>query len=739
MPCWFEGSRTARAALMLAAAPAAFAVMSQPAFAQASTDAPPAQDAAADNELEVADILVTARKREESLQSAPLAVSAFTAQDIFERGLRDISDIALFTPGFSQQNIQAGTEQPFIRGQSSTSFERNLQTSSSFVDGNYFSVLGRTVFFADLERVEIVRGPQAALFGRATFAGAINYVTKNPTEDFGGEVRLAAGGFGRVLAHGSVSGAIVPGKLQIRVSANSELFGGQYENQPTDQKTGEVRHFGITGALRFLPTEKLTIDLKGFKTWYRDEAQVPEYIQGANTLNCFPNAAGVPTYFCGQLIPDPSQVSMNLDLVDNGRQHLNQDRALLNIDWEVGDWTVTSVSTYARQFSKTFCDCDYGNKVPLGGAFHSDFWTTIENKSTELRIRTPQKNWARLLVGGYLFREDSNSFRANATPIVTPFVTVDTKAVFASLELDLGKRITLSLDGRYQTERQTRTAIPGNPAIDVDYDAVLPRAIVEWRPKEGFMFYASAAEGNQPGQFNTGTNIPAALVRIDSEQLWSYEIGAKTSFFDNRLRLNVAAYHIDWSNQVYRAEAVGTDGRIINVLQNLGGSRVNGVEFEAAAVLAKGWTANATFAYTDSKYVNFLSPNTLRVYGRAQAAGQRLPNTPQYQGSFVTQYQRPAFDGMDWFIRGDYAYRGRQFVSEVNQAYIGALHLLNAATGFEDGNLRIALRVENLLDSDVPEFATRFSDLNSPGLSRFGYLLKLRTGRTFEVSAQFRF
>jgi outer membrane receptor protein involved in Fe transport len=734
-----KGPGGVRAALLLAAAPIALAMFSQPAAAQAAADTSAPQEDAAQDELQVADILVTARKREESLQSAPLAVSAFTAQDIFERGLRDISDIALFTPGFSQQNIQAGTEQPFIRGQSSTSFERNLQTSSSFVDGNYFSVLGRTVFFADLDRVEIVRGPQAALFGRATFAGAINYVTKNPTEDYGGEVRLAAGSFGRVLAHGSVSGAIIPGKLQFRVSANSELFGGQYENRPTDQKTGEMRHHGVTGALRFLPTETLTIDLKGFKTWYRDEAQVPEYIQGANTLNCFPNAVGVPTYFCGQLNPDPSQVSMNLNLVDNGRQHLDQDRALLNVDWEVGDWTVTSVSTYARQFSKTFCDCDYSNKVPLAGAFHSDFWTSIENKSTELRIRTPQSNWARLLVGGYLFREDSNSFRANAASIVTPFVTVDTKAVFASLELDLGKRITLSLDGRYQTERQTRTAIPGNPAIDVEYDAVLPRAIIEWRPQEGFMFYASAAEGNQPGQFNIGTNIPAALVRIDSEQLWSYEIGAKTSFFDNRLRLNVAAYHIDWSNQVYRAEAVGTDGRIINVLQNLGGSRVNGIEFEAATVLARGWTANATFAYTDSKYVNFLSPNTLRVYGRAQAAGQRLPNTPQYQGSFVTQYQRSAFDGIDWFIRGDYAYRGRQFVSEVNQAYIGALHLLNAATGLEDGNLRIALRVENLLDSDVPEFATRFSDLNSPGLSRFGYLLKLRTGRTFEVSAQFRF
>jgi outer membrane receptor protein involved in Fe transport len=203
-----------------------------------------------------------------------------------------------------------------------------------------------------------------------------------------------------------------------------------------------------------------------------------------------------------------------------------------------------------------------------------------------------------------------------------------TKAVFASVEFDIMPTLTLSVDGRYQQERQKRSAIPGNPAIDVTYEAFLPRAIIEFKPSSDTLFYASAAKGNQPGQFNTGSNIPAEFVRVDSESLWSYEVGAKNQFFNDRLRLNLAAFRIDWKDQVYRSEVIGSDGRIVNLLRNLGASRINGLELEAAAALAPGWSANATFAYIDSKYEDFLSPNTLRVYRNAQAKGQRLPNTP---------------------------------------------------------------------------------------------------------------
>jgi hypothetical protein len=163
------------------------------------------------------------------------------------------------------------------------------------------------------------------------------------------------------------------------------------------------------------------------------------------------------------------------------------------------------------------------------------------------------------------------------------------------------------------------------------------------------------------------------------------------------------------------------------------------LEFEATAALARGLTANATFAYIDSRYEDFISPNALRVYRNAQVKGQRLPNTPKYQASIGSAYTHPLTGTTDLFLRGDYAFRGRQFVSEINQAFIDRVHLVNLSTGIETQRLRLALAVDNLLDSDVPEFATRFTDLNSPGLSRFGYLLKLRSGRAARLSFQYKY
>ena len=706
----------------------------------------PAADADRDNE--VTEVIVTARRREETIQDTPISVTALTSADLAAKGLRDVSEVALFTPGFSMQNIQGGTEQPFIRGMATTSFERTLQTASSLQDGVYSSALGRTVFFPDLERIEVIRGPQAALFGRATFAGAINYVLKAPTETFQGQARVTVGEHERLDAHVSTSGPIIADKLFYRVSLNTENYGGEYVNRLDGQLTGIIRRRGATAALRFTPTQDLEINFRLLKTEFRDDGQVPEYLQPSSTLNCFPNAAGVPTYYCGELIVDPSLVSMNLSPVnglahvDGGYQNTDQLRATLVAEYDLQGYALTSTTAYVDQTNATFCDCDYSDRVPLAGAFHSLFKGEIKNLSQEFRLSSPDARRLRWLLGAYYFKEESFTGRFNVPTVpVIPYLDVETQAVFGSVAYDLSDRLTVNFDARYQQEEQNRSAIPGNPAINVEYTAFLPRVIVEFEPNEKTLVYASASKGNQPGQFNTGTNIPANLVKVDEEELWNYEVGAKARLLDNRLQLAAAAYRIDWTNQVFRSEFLGSDGRIVNLLANLGETQINGLELEGQAVLGPGLTANATYAFIDAEYVDFLSPNALRVYRNAQVAGRRLPNTPRHQGSFATTYTRPlgGVPGYDGYVRADYAYRGRQFVSEINQAYIGELHLLNLHTGIRSDRLTVNLTLNNALNSDVPEFATRFSDTNSPGLSRFAYLIKLRNQRAVNLSLTYNF
>ena len=321
-------------------------------------------------------------------------------------------------------------------------------------------------------------------------------------------------------------------------------------------------------------------------------------------------------------------------------------------------------------------------------------------------------------------------------------MTIRNRAVFGSVGVELPWDFAFDFDARYQVEKQKRTAIPGNPALATRYEAFLPRYILSYKPTTQLNFYASASKGDQPGQFNTGANIPAALVQVGEEQLWSYEAGAKTRFFNGRLTANVTGFQIDWDNQAYSTTSIGSDGRPVNILANLGGSRIRGVEAEGNVVILPGWTARATFAYIDARYRDFISANARTVLGgTGQVAGAQLPNTPRYEGSVSSTYTRavPWIAGMDWYVRGDYAYRGEQFVSEINLAKISAANLLAMHTGVRKGAWRFDIDVDNLLNETSPIYATRFADTNSPGLSRQGFLIEPRNGRAATATLRYDF
>ncbi len=722
--------------------------------AQAETSPPPAanageaasRSAAADTaqQTQLEEVLVTARKRVERLQAAPVGVTAISGEELLARNQRDITEVALFTPGFSAQNIQSSTEQLFIRGQSTTSFLASLQTASTLQDGVYSATLGRTVFFPDVQRIEVIKGPQAALFGRATFAGAVNYILKKPTDDFHVEALLRGGSLDRNDYHLAASGPIVPGKLSFRISANSENSKSDYENHPDGAATGVIHHYGVQGQLRWTPTSFLEFNLRVQNTNFQDHGQVPLYLQGTAYLNCQPNAAGLNNFFCGTIKPRPELVSLNFDQVQDGFIRVDQTRAVLESKLSLpGGYTLTSTTGYAMQYNRTFCDCDYSNQQPFAAGLQSLFRGKEQDTDEEVRLTSPVTDRVHWILGVYGYDDHSTTGRVNTpTPPILPFVTIRNRAVFGSLGIDLPWRFVFDFDARYQVEKQKRTAIPGNPALATRYDAFLPRYILSYKPNPTLNVYVSASKGDQPGQFNTGANIPAALVQVGEEELWSYEAGAKARLFNGRLEFNLAGFQIDWDNQAYSTTSIGSDGRPINILANLGGSRIRGVELEGEVLILPGWTARGTFSYTDARYRDFISANARTVLGgTGQVAGAQLPNTPPYEGSISSMYTRalPWFAGVDWYVRGDYAYRGEQYVSEINLAKISAAHLVSLHTGVRRGPWRFDVDVDNVLDDDSPIYATRFADTNSPGLSRQGFLIEPRNGRSATATLRYDF
>jgi len=690
--------------------------------------------------LQLEEITVSARRREERLQDLPIAVTAFTADNIERQGLRDITDVAQFTPGFSMQNVGSTTEQPFIRGMSVTSFSSNLQTASSFQDGVYSTGLGRTVFFDDLERIEIIKGPQAALFGRATFAGAINYITKRPSFEPEGSLRVAGGQYGLLETHGSYSGPLFGDKLAFRVSGNTRNYDGSFTNPLGGKKFGVERRSGYTVGLTYKPTDALELNFHWLDTQFRDLGQTPIYMQPASTLNCYPNAMGVFTYYCGEVGSTTQYLGLNFDQTNGAYTNLDQQRVVFDANYDAGPIAVTLISSYLYQNNQTFCDCDYSPLRSFGGAFTSLFDTSNKNQSHELRIQTTAEG-VRWMGGVYWFRENSVTGRVNVpTPPILPFVTVTNKAVFGSVSIPFAERFTLDLDARYYEEQQQRTAIRGNRAVDVKYTQTLPRAILNFQQTPDQMFYVSASRGAQPGQFNTGENIPQDLVKVDEETMWSYELGSKSTWLDRKLALNASLYYIDWSNQVYRAEVASSTGELVNVLANLGGSEIKGLELEGAWQLSKAFGVRLGYAYIDARYTDFVSAVALAVYRNSQVSGKQLPNTPKNTITASLSYRAPipALQSFEAFGQFDYQWRGKQTLAEVDDAYIGAMNLANLRLGVDNGKLQLSVAVENLLDDDTPDFATRFSDLNTSPF-RYGYLVGLREPRRWSATATYRF
>ncbi len=291
----------------------------------------------AKSKLSADEIVVTARKREESLQDVPLSITAFTSEKLEEVGAFDNEDVALLTPNFNtERQVGRRLDRPTIRGQSAPSTGA-APNASYFVDGAFVSGSIQTLTLGPIARVEILRGPQSAQFGRATFAGAVNYVTRKPTNEFTGQVKSSVGSFDSATVSGWASGPAIQDTLYYFASASWDTYGGEYRNSlklgqapihlaaPLTAPTrGDNSHLGGTDtkdvALKFLwtPTDETEVTFKASFTKGNDDHYV-QLIQETGELNCYLPTIGNPGTednsdevwfttsagaFCGTLDPD---------------------------------------------------------------------------------------------------------------------------------------------------------------------------------------------------------------------------------------------------------------------------------------------------------------------------------------------------------------------------------------------------------------------------------------------------
>ncbi len=445
--------------------------------------------AAQPDSLALEEVIVTARKRAESLQDVPLSVTAVSAEVLQERTIRDVRDLAQFTPGLSYSASFGRTalERPVIRGQSNIIGKPN---ASFFVDGIYLSGAAVSTEVANLERIEIIKGPQAAQYGRSTFSGAINYVTRAPSEEFEGKASLTYGQHKNIEGSLSLSGPIVDDRLYFYLAARHYEQEGEYTNSFDGSRLGDEQSDGATLKLRWTPGE--TFEANWLLTYAEDrDSALALGFQGREFNNCQLRSASLPRsrgYYCGEVIAT-DQLSFrqrNFQLPRGGGLARDRIRTALSLKWDFGDgYELVSNTSYNHEEYKNATDQSWNAydafagldplvqpALPAGGAglivrqylnsgsFWRDNWEDRNDFSHELRINSPvgedrKLSWS---AGVYYFNaqdDQTASLKATLDGTIVPNGTAsltleETKntAFFASADYRFNERWSLTAEVR---------------------------------------------------------------------------------------------------------------------------------------------------------------------------------------------------------------------------------------------------------------------------------------------------
>ena len=768
-------------------------------------------------DLALEEIVVTARKRDESIQDIPLSVAAFSATQLREQQITDVEDMLQFVPGVHMSNHTANRNNPAIRFRAidPPSSVRSTQTSSAFVDGVYLPGTSQWLSMNDIERVEIVKGPQSAFFGRATFGGAINFISRTPGDDFSGDVNLILGDSGRADLWVSGEGALVEDRLYLRASGRFYTYDGAWKNEhPTGGDLGAQETNAGSVTLYATPTEDLSIKLRHVRTVDDDGLAVQFLVKGENN-NCGPfttnGVTGRSNYYCGTLSRDliSNGISIDTSPVEDTvyKDDMGLDRTTeltsLNIDWNIGGYTLSSVTGRYREDTEEMREL-LTDEILVFLKWKDESW------SQELRLTSPEDKRLRWMVGAYYLDLTYNNDGQSGFPCpgtgpfcfnptiravsarggrglfgVNPTVAenVENQAIFGSVAYDITEQLTVSLEFRYEEETLanassvTQEAMPldpndpigtaqpfGGAEVDLaaDFEAELPRVIVDYKLSDNTLLYGSYSKGNNPGGFNPEViqleptvAFPAfnAAEGIGYEvlqaELDAWEFGGKHTLANGRGYVNGAVYFMQWRNQRFRGFTrdvdsngdgvfiIGSDRIGPQVDYNSNGSTdIWGYELTGSWAFTDNWRGTASYNYNKSDIKVYQDAVNRRVYGSADASGFEVARSPNHATTLALDFNMPAEnfwrgDG-EWFARWDAWYQSETWTWVVNLAQTDAAVLQNLRGGWRNDSYSVTFWVENLTDDDSVLSSQRTTGSFLTGT--LGYQLTLPEPRTFGVT-----
>ena len=674
---------------MLAGAPLAQAQDAAPAQAAAGQ----AQGERAQTEATTLDnVTVTARRRNESLQDVPVAVSAFGEEAMKDLQATNIDGLQGAVPNMNivQGRGSSSAVNVFIRGIGQPDALQTFDPGvGMYVDDVYYSRIQGALFsLFDVQQVEVLRGPQGTLYGKNSTGGAIKLTTKDPFADEGGAVELTAGDFGRWEGRWYV-GAPVGDRFAMSLAGAWVQNHGYVSNPDNDEDYNDERTGSLRAKLAFRPVEGVQATLS------------LDYTNQENGLTLGrPTATLTQTDFLlGTVVlqqPDEGEYDFRsrTSFAPGQGQSLTHKGASFNLGWEFApDWTVRSISAWRQLDTHAFIDID-ASEYQLGDVLVA---LDQEQFSQELQLQYDNGDNLQAIFGAYYLREDvpshqeayADDFLAFGGVPVSFLRTIDddlettSYAAFAHASWEFAPTWTLSGGVRYTKEHKdyarttsTFSNLLGNadPAlaftIDKNWSAVTPSLSLQKQFGEQVMGYVSANRGFKSGGFNGRANAATEISAFDPEYVWTYEAGLKMQSADRRLTGNLAYFHSDYEDfQARVSEVQNPDDPIPNFafpVLNAAELKIDGVEFEGVALLGQATRLSAQVGWMDARYERFDDP---RIAVNPSLAGlhAHVPFSPEWTARVALQHTFDLGDAGGLTVGGDASYRSETWLSVDNR------------------------------------------------------------------------
>ncbi len=745
-----RGFRACVAISALAAGTSSFA------YAQQTETAGP------ERSIEIEEVIVTARKRSESVQSTPIAITALSTTQLEQRSLTNLVEVGAYVPNVVMNTSPSSSgggnnAQIYIRGVGQSDFLFTTDPGIGiYVDGVFHPrTLGGVMDLLDLERVEVLRGPQGTLFGKNTIGGAISLTSQKPNGDGGGYLEVTTGRYDRLDIRGSYDVALSD-TLAAKVSVSSKNRDGygkrlEFGTDEVVDESGDENATSARLALRWTASEDVTVDFSADYTREREKG-VPVVLNSFDDTGEFGGLGGL----WNALVGAPGGLTMSSAFITGTRYdsygtggNINTLDAYgfsMNVDWSVNEnLSFRSISAYRAMEAFFNSDTD-GSPLQYTETDQAQDQNQISQEFQLIGTAFDDRlDW---MMGVFYFDEfgrDDNQVRLisglydalealpgtlNGSPLSAPtapgglgnpinvlldvdldvFNEIDIKsyAAFTQGTFKISEKLNLTGGARYSYEKKDyflnhvrhNANVPtvGNTTVTDNWSSFTPMGSIDYQVNDDLLTYFSVTKGFKSGGFNGRPISEGQVDSFNPEKVLSYELGFKSDWFDNRLRLNAAAFFADYKDMQLGSISADDNGNLVLRIQNAGKAEIKGLELEMQAKPSANFDIVGSLGYVDFQ-IKELAPGVVELTLDTEA-----PKSPEWNASFGMQYTWDVGDDAVLSVRGDWTYQSKTFQDVLNTESIAAqgYSLFNARLVYEnfEGGWELAIFGTNLADKE---------------------------------------